>query len=93
MRVNPQVHLRAVAQPLSGLHGRNAIQPLVSRTQALRMLGNAVVPQQAALAWRILTSAFGLAVPAATSPQTRGPIRPSAAPAASLTNGESHCDA
>lgn len=29
----------------------------VSRTQQLRMLGNAVVPQQAALAWRILTAA------------------------------------
>ena len=28
----------------------------VSRTQQLRMLGNAVVPQQAALAWSILTA-------------------------------------
>lgn len=27
-----------------------------SRTQQLRMLGNAVVPQQAALAWQILTA-------------------------------------
>lgn len=27
----------------------------ISRTQQLRMLGNAVVPQQAALAWNILS--------------------------------------
>lgn len=27
---------------------------MTSRTQQLRMLGNAVVPQQAALAWQIL---------------------------------------
>lgn len=45
----------AFSEWMMGLPGGWVTGTDTSRTQQLRMIGNAVVPQQAALAWSILT--------------------------------------
>lgn len=60
----------------------------LKRTQALKALGNAVVPQVAALAWDILTSADRI-IPGETTclPLVRHPLGPAQAHLPPLQDG------